>query len=347
MHGRPRIPLVAALATAALPLAVSATTVDYTLELPPNQAVAYLLQLEPRHAGRLVVEADWTAERVLVLRLEPPDAAAVRRTGLSPQRIEVELDPAALAEGRAWQLAIRGLPSRHAGRGTVRVTLPDAVTPADRAARPAVPAPVVAGGRATIEPRAAPGGASPEDARLFAAIERLRLAVVAPDAPAPDICRWQAELLRYLAASRDRGARPAPPTSRLLERMARTVLAVEELRASTDPLLGPSPAAADGLQRRAWEVLFRERTAPLRGALDGLLADLDPPPAELTGEAWPVRLASCLAACERHFEELRLRGAEQASNRELAEHQWSRMLAAADALSSLAARGAETAAPVK
>jgi hypothetical protein len=125
-------------------------------------------------------------------------------------------------------------------------------------------------------------------------------------------------------------------TSRLLARMAEAVHAVEQLRTSTDPLLSP-PTLADAFERRAWEILFRERTAPLRSALDDLLAEADRRQAELTAEVWPVRFASCLAACERHFEELRLRGPEQAANRKLAEDQWTRMLAAGEALASLAA----------
>ena len=57
---------------------------------------------------------------------------------------------------------------------------------------------------------------------------------------------------------------------------------------------------------------------------------------ELTDEEWPMRLTSCLTACQRHFEQRIRLGEELATNFELTRAQWDRLLAARSALRDLA-----------
>ena len=56
---------------------------------------------------------------------------------------------------------------------------------------------------------------------------------------------------------------------------------------------------------------------------------------ELQGQHWPTRLISCLTACERHFVERGRVGRERATNGDLAELQWQRIVAAGEALEAL------------
>ena len=64
------------LALAAPPLLatgpVTANTLEYTLDLPPNQMVTYLLELDVVRPGRVIIDVDWTAPRMLTLRVERP-----------------------------------------------------------------------------------------------------------------------------------------------------------------------------------------------------------------------------------------------------------------------------------
>ena len=57
---------------------------------------------------------------------------------------------------------------------------------------------------------------------------------------------------------------------------------------------------------------------------------------ELESESWPTRLVSCLAACERYFEQRVRLGEREAQNAELAQAQWAPLTAAADVLEALA-----------
>lgn len=309
-------------------------TLEYRLDLPPERMISYVLELDLREPGTLVVEADWSAERMLTFKLERPAGPAVRRTGLPPQKLEIDVAADVLADDARWTLSIRGLPSKHAGSGTLRLTLPEP-PPATEPAT-ATEAPPAAAREPWETARAAPAGAPPEQVRVHDAVERFRALTVDPAEPAPDVCRWQSDLLRYMAGARD-GLAPDPHTARLFERMAGAVARVESFRTSDDPLLVP-PHGADRLQQQAWEVVFQRRTAPVRDTLDDVLHDLHHGRApELESEEWPSRFVSCLAACERHFEERRAEGDRATSNRRLAEDQWERILAAGQALEALSA----------
>lgn len=327
-------------------LAVSgaaAGLLEYTLDLPATDSISYVVEFEVHEPGRVVVDAAWSGARILTLKLDPPGAAAERRTGASPQQLTVEVGAAALRGDEKWVLSIYSLPARQAGTGTLTIRVPEPraeVAPELEHGPPrAAPAP-----RQPWEvPRLAPPGASAAVADLFGATERLRYAILETVSGAPDACHWQSDLLRYLTLVRDRfsdsGAAPAVDTLRILSRMGSAIGQVEGLRVSEDPLL-VSPESDDRVQRRVWEVIFRHRTAPLRSTLDLLLHDLEDRRApELEAQEWPLRFMSCLIACERFFEEQRSEGGATATNRKLADDQWERILVAGEALDTLARTG--------
>ena len=122
----------------------------------------------------------------------------------------------------------------------------------------------------------------------------------------------------------------------MLGEIAASVRLVEELRTSSDPLIaGPPPENPE--RREIWLAVRRDRIHSLERRLDMTLETLLRGHApDLEGHDWPLRLVTCLTACERHFEERVRVGEEHAINRDLAWQQWERMLAAAEALQALA-----------
>jgi hypothetical protein len=304
--------------------------------------VSYTMELDVVHPGRLVIDVDWTANRMLTLVLERPGEVAIRRTGLPPQVLRLDLRREDLpTDDESWTLRVRGLPSRHGGPGTLRIAMPDGLVEAESTAAPlrsVEPEPTF--DEPWAKRRTAPSNASAGEVQLFDSAERFRRLVVDSDDVAPDTCRWQNEFMRYIATTRDRysdsGSLPSPETSRFLRRVAGAVDRVEGLRTSDDPLMNP-PDTDNRMQYRAWLVVFHSWTDPVRGELDILLHDVQHTRSPgLVSEDWPARFLSCLIACERHFEERRSEG-EMASNHQLASDQWERILVAGDALRSLSA----------
>ncbi|HKQ63343.1 MAG TPA: hypothetical protein VJS92_18785 [Candidatus Polarisedimenticolaceae bacterium] len=335
-----------AAATAALAIAVvsavGAAPLRYDIDVPAREDVSYTLPLAVEHPGRLQVEAVWPGGRIVSFRLERPDGStAVRRSGPSPQSLHVEIGTASAPLG-AWTLAIRALPAEGGGAGSLVVTLPE-LAAAPPAAAP--PPPAARAASFPAEPwlalRPSPPGSSETTTRLFRAVETWRLQ--ATDRRSPDACRWQLDLLRYGAARRDALAdRAEPPplaTRRVLFRLAHVIRMVDWLRTTHDPAIaGPPPE--DAARQRTWEILRREQIGPLEFELDAVGESLQRGHApELQNEAWAMRLLSCVTACERFFEERVRVGADRATNRELADSQWTRILTAAELLEALAATG--------
>lgn len=322
---------------------VSAESRTYTLEIPSGRTAHWELDLEVGHPGTLVVHADWSGPTTLAFRLIPPAAlSSIRRGGPSPQQLEAEVGE---EETGTWKLTIHALPSRRAGEGRITVETPDEHR-AELAAPTveAPPSPPEDADPWTLPRR--PPSAIPQDwRRVVETTERFRVLVVDREDGAPDACRWQSELLRFLALHRDRllesGELPSPATRKLLVRTVNVLRRVEEFRTSRDPVVaGPPPT--DPALREAWERLRFSRTQPLEQELDELLAAVRREHAPgLAEEVWPVRLVSCLTACQRHFEERTRLGEERATSRELALAQWDRLLAAADALEALTRVGSE------
>lgn len=307
------------------------------LELPANEMVRFFVDLTVEHPGKLAIEAEWHPYRVLSFRLEGPALTpVVRRSGPSPQRMEVEVSPEDMARGKIWKLRIRGLPWRDEVDGLLTVELPEP---------PAPPEPVERKPEAerAIEPwmlpRPAPDGAGKAERRFYEAVEAFRMLVI-DEEEIPDTCRWQKGLLRYIAEQRDGapGTSLPRPTRQMLDRVVQAVAHVESLRTTDDPIL-TEPQPESRLRRRALETLRKQRIAPLRDALDDLLDDLQQGHApELQQAGWPFGLLSCLMASERHFEERLLVGEQEASYGKLADDQWDRILAAGKALDLLLRR---------
>ncbi len=133
-----------------------------------------------------------------------------------------------------------------------------------------------------------------------------------------------------------RGCRsPHQTTVWVLKRIVEAIGAVEGLRSSDDPLVN-GPAPQDPALRNTWLKLRSTKVRPVETELDLILGlvqrDYSP---ELAREDWPIRLVSCLTACERYFEQRARLGEERAGNRDLAVAQWSRLLAAGEALEAL------------
>jgi hypothetical protein len=330
-----RAAVLAALLALAAPPPAASTAFDYELELPAEQRVSYRLEFLVEHPGPVAIEASWTdAARVLSFGLERPGATSLRRSGPTPQRIDLEApEAAAIAEGQTWVLTISGLPARRASRGSLRITVPDGVVanqPAERSPQAPVAEPEPWARR-----RSAPPGAPPGHLALYDATERFR-AMVVEDGRVVDSCDWQESLLRALGEQLDRleAAPPAfdPVTVDVLDRMVATVDEIRELAESSDPLF-TTPAPRDDARRRAWTLMRRERLSPLRARLDELFNDVRRGYApELEGAEWPARFLGCLTACERHFEE---RALVDGAGSGICD-QWDRILVASAAVGSLA-----------
>lgn len=335
----------AAISIAILALSVSpavAAAASYTVELPQADAAIYEIPFRVDHPGVLVVEARWEDPRVVAIRVEGPSAVVSRRSGPSPQRIEIPVpdDPGLLSGG--WRLWLRVPAGRERTQGTLTLTLPDApeVVAVREAALEPPPPPPPAPDPWTL-PQTAPPGVPAAVQELFASFEPLRARVypsgVEPD---PDGCGWQRPLTRWFAGVLNGAASGtfdlSPATSDFLETVASVVREVDRLRTTDNPLLA-GPVPEEPLRRRAWLAARRDELRGLERRLDEIAERLrggDAP--ELAALDWPSRLVACVTAAERHFEE-RVRLGDDAVNRELADSQWPVILAAGRALDAAAA----------
>jgi len=337
------LPLCAAATLACLcaaPAAADEPTHLYSIELIDRMPATYRLELPVQHPGRLVVEANWSGRRMASLRIDRPDGNIVRRVGQSPLRIETEVAPGDLDPGR-WLLTVHAVATRGDAAGTLAISVPWPVEPA-ASERRASPATANAEMEAPLpvpweRPRTPPANLSGATAGLFESTERYRATVVGPAGESPaDACGWQDDLLRFLAESRDdlldRAVLPQRETLHLLERIVAAIERVEALRSSLDPVIsGPPPRKPE--KRRQWLVARREAMQSIEAEFDGLLATIRRGHVpELIHSEWPGRLVTCLAACQRHFEERVRLGEDQAVNRDLAFAQWDVFLRAVDAL---------------
>lgn len=321
----------------------AAAVAEYALDVGEDAPVAFEIPFEMVHPGKVSVEATWSGGRILTFRIEGPGIGLVeRRSGPSPQRVEVDADAAPRGIGLYWKLLIRALPARGAISGTVRIEVPDdpaIVQARDEAKKPPPPPPPVPDPW-TLR-RTPPDGAAIELVRVFAAIEPLR-AMVFPSGndSSPDVCGWQPELTREISGWRDRiaegAAAPAESTLRFLGRLAHAVRAVDAMRTSSNPLIA-GPVPEESRRRRAWATARRDELAPLERELDLLNEMLRGGHApELESALWTPRFIACLTASERYFDERVSLGPDRAANRPVAEAQWPQYLAAAGALEAMA-----------
>jgi hypothetical protein len=328
---------------AALCSPLSAETLTYSLQIPESRPARFQLELPVEQAGTLTLRLEWSIGRLLALRLDPPCAGLPphKRSGRSPLSLEVKIKPEQCGKG-PWALSIHADPAREGGEALLTVELPDppgaeASPPVLKKSAPPPPQPP----DPWMEPRTAPAGSPDAQRRMFDSIERFRALLDAADEEsAIDSCRWQIDLMRYLAARRDElaggGTFPAEVTRTVLLDIAGAIQSVEEMRHSLDHIIAGPPPDDPGL-RQHWLAFRKERFQPLEQELDDVLQTLQRGHAPALGEEpWPVRLVSCLTACERYFEERIRLGERQATNREIAIAQWDRLLAAAEAIDGLA-----------
>jgi hypothetical protein len=318
-----------------------ATSWDYTISVPDGREATFELPFPVEYAGSVTIEASWIGPRLLFFGVQGPGRAVVaRRSGPSPQRLDLKADAATMSGGTAWKLTIKALPARGEASGRLRVTAPDAPeVVARREAELHPPPPPPPPPPAWTLYKAAPTGATPEVARVYETVGAFRAGVVdAKDGPA-DSCTWQIEFLKYAVASRDRlgdrGTAPDVPTLRYFGRLAESIRSVELLRTGTShAIAGPIPMNRDA--RRDWLIARNEIVRPIERSLDELTELLRGGHAPaLEDESWLPRLTACLTACERYYDErVRLGGDDNAPNRELAAAQWDRILATERVLSS-------------
>ena len=170
--------------------------------------------------------------------------------------------------------------------------------------------------------------------------ERFRRELFGSDYEFPhDVCQWQLPLMRYLAELRasilTRSQLPSETTGNFLDRLAVTIASVDRMRLTDDPLVN-GPAPDDPTLRNAWVKLRTTKIDPVEDQLDQLLTLLQRGHVpDLESEEWPLRLVSCLTACERYFEQRPRLGENRAGNRDLALTQWPRVLSAGEAISSV------------
>jgi hypothetical protein len=128
---------------------------------------------------------------------------------------------------------------------------------------------------------------------------------------------------------------PSETTVKFLDRLASAIASVDRVRTTDDPLVN-GPAPDDPNLWNAWVRLRTTKIDPVEDELDQLLSLLRRGHApDLENEEWPLRLVSCLTACERYFEQRPRVGEDRAGNRDLALAQWPRVLSAGEAISTL------------
>ena len=303
-------------------------------ELDEGRRIAYELDLEVPYPGTLAVVAEWPGLRTLSFKLRPQNGlgSEVSRSGPPPQRLEAQVRQASPERPSLWKLKVYGLAQQGGGVGTLRVLMPD--PPAPDPVQPAVATGTPETPSARIGSRFQPSATvTPEDLEFLAAGMRLEQLTAGG---VPDTCRWQDGLLGYLQrfvpSQTAQAYEGDPETRRALRDMVAAIQAVEAVRVSDDPLItGPGPA--DPVKREAWLRVREKELFQVKQRLDRLLHTLRRNRAgSLSQESWPARLVSCIAACERHFDERGLQGETRATNYELAQNQWDRILAASGAL---------------
>jgi len=308
----------------------------YSLEIPDGQAATFEVPFWVDHAGEISVQAEWSSNRPLAFRIEPPggDGVAMRRSGMSPIHLRMDVRPNQLRPG-PWTLIIHALPLNGAGQGRLTIDLPD--PPSLNPTEFAEPERLIEDWQ---KPRSSHKGLGQEHRRIIQSTESFRKLLVESNNRSPDTCRWQDDLLQWLATQRDlaidESVNPDPATGKLINQMVEVIRTVDEIRTSRDPvLIGPPPA--ERVKRTSWERLRMSQLRSVERRLDELLNAVQRNHApELQGERWPLRMVSCLTATERYFEQRWIAGSDNTPNRDLAEAQWRPLNRAATALEALA-----------
>ena len=324
-------------------LPVQAKIVEYVLDIENRVPASYSLEIPIQYPGTLSVEADWDCSRILTFKLSSPGSRPVRirRSGPSPQLLEMAIDEGDLKSGSYYRLDISSLPAGGEGQGRLRIHLPDSPAIVRQRELDALPPePELPEPEWWAVPSAPPAESSEALTALYREVETFRnMIVTGPVETAPDPCRWQTSLLVHLAELRDSFAdgstTPEEATIRFYRKVAGAVGMVRELRNSDDPILaGPPPE--NRKDRNTWLRIRRERIKDIEHEMDVLLdMPKDGYVPELEGQEWTARLVTCLMACERNFEELGRSGSETGTNQELADDTWPFIVAAAKAFTAV------------
>ena len=320
-----------------------AGTLDYVIEIKNRVPATYSLEIPVQYPGTLTIEADWDCSRILTFKLRSTGSLPrrVRRSGPSPQKLELDVRETDLEAGQYYRLDISSLPAGGEGQGRLRIHVPDSPQVLRQKELDALPPePVLPQPEWWAVPTSPPAGSSKALADLYREVEAFRSRVmISPLETAPDLCRWQTALLEHMTGLRNRlaegGTVPDEATLRFYHKITTSVRQVEELKNSNDPMLvGPPPR--NHRDRTTWLRMRSRHVKPIEHELD-ILLDMpkDGYVPELEGLEWPYRLVSCLMACERNFEERTRSGAEQGTNQELADETWPIIVAAAEALEAL------------
>ncbi len=104
-----------------------AGTLDYVIEIKNHVPANYSLEIPVQYPGALTIEADWDCSRILTFKLSSPDSRAirVRRSGPSPQKLELAVKDTDLEAGTYYRLDISSLPAGGEGQGRLRIHVPD------------------------------------------------------------------------------------------------------------------------------------------------------------------------------------------------------------------------------
>lgn len=321
-----------------------ATVWEYTIDVPDGREATFQLPFRVDYPGPVTVEAAWTGPRLLFFGVDgegPVRAALARRSGPSPQRLDIQAETAHTG-GAAWILTVKALPARGEATGRLKVTVPDAPdVAAKREAELHPPPPPPPPLPSWAVAKAAPQGSSPEIVRVYDAVEALRVGVLSAVDVTGDACGWQIEFLTYASAARDRLSGSSPPfdvpTLRYFTRLVDVIHSVASMSDATDRVIaGPIPEDRD--DRRDWLIARNEIVRPIERSLDQLTELLRGGHAPaLADEKWLPRFNACLTACERFFDErVRFGGENNAPNKEQATTQWPRIVAAEHVLGSFA-----------
>jgi len=306
----------------------------YRLDVPSGETVTYNVPIPVESNGTLIIKATWPGTRVLSFRLVSSDGLSkpLRRSGPSPQTLTVNVDdPGQFGE---WTLTINALATKGGGEGRLEIRLPTTAIP-----EVVAPVPVVDPAPTRDDARRLSAEALPEEWSPFAR-SAIGFTSMLESEPRPDACRWQRSFGEWLDGrltdlAQD-GSGPAVGTRRSLARIVDAINSVEQVRGSSGPILGTPPPDDPDFQQE-WFQIRATRLLEIQAGLDKVSVELRRGHApELAGESWPDRLVACVTACERHFEERARFGADGAVNRDMAEAQWDRMLAASRVIEAFA-----------
>src|SRR5262249_11138149 len=125
MRQAPRLPILALCIAAAFG-AARAETFEYAIAIKDGMPASLEAPFSVPYAGTVVLDAQWTAPRLLSFGVDVPGHPGfARRSGPSPQRVEFSVTDSALLGQAGFRLTIKSLASRGEATGRLKITVPD------------------------------------------------------------------------------------------------------------------------------------------------------------------------------------------------------------------------------